>query len=190
MLARSGHTQKDDQTKDHPHPVRSQERNRSNQLLTYYVITYDLKNTNSTNQGEDLLFVNKPRVVPSGTGGIPQEDQRKRRATIYWSAHPQGEPNEVQNLIYGINWWQKDIYYGSTKLDNRQSLTVQDTRWNHKIYQENYEKLESGTDSKRKRLSWDQNPEMYLRGRCAISITICDAIQSHIEEMHRRIQIY
>ena len=38
----------------------------------------------------------------------------------------------------------------------------------------NYEKLESGTDSWRKKISWSQNPESYLPVWCAITITICD----------------
>ena len=66
-----------------------------------------------------------------------------------------------------------NIRYGLTKLDTQ---NVQDIRRNH-------EKLESGIDSRRKKLSWSENPEWYIPGRCAITITISDnedATQSHI----------
>ena len=36
-------------------------------LHTYNLPTYDEENDNSTNQGGDLLLVNKPRIVPRGT---------------------------------------------------------------------------------------------------------------------------
>ena len=36
--------------------------------------TYDVENTNSTNKGGDLLFVNKPRIIPWGANEMPQVD--------------------------------------------------------------------------------------------------------------------
>ena len=62
-----------------------------------------------------------------------------------------------------------------------------------KVFQENNGKLESGIDSKRKRLSCVENLERYLPGRCAVTITICDhneATLSHTKEMRRGIQTY
>ena len=38
----------------------------------------------------------------------------------------------------------------------KQSKTTKNFRWSHKIYRENHEKLESGTNSKRKKLNWDK----------------------------------
>ena len=43
--------------------------------------------------------------------------------------------------------------YCPTKWDNRLSKGVQDIQRSHKVYQENREKLESETDSKRKKLA-------------------------------------
>ena len=71
------------------------------------------------------------------------------------------------------------------------SQNVHDIRWSKEIYQKSHEKLESRTDSRRKKLNCGENPERYLPGRCAITITICNndnATQSHFEEMYRRMQ--
>ena len=60
--------------------------------------TDDMGNTCGTYQRGDLLFANKPRTVPRGTERIPQRNKGNRRATIYWSTHPQGEQNETKNI--------------------------------------------------------------------------------------------
>ena len=89
---------------------------------------------------------------------------------------------------YGIDWLQKGM---SAELDNKQSQNVQDIRRSHKLYRENHWNLESGVDSRKKRLNWGENPESDLAGRCAITITFCnsdDATQSHTQEMHRQIK--
>ena len=39
-------------------------------------------------------------------------------------------------------------------------------RRSQKVYRENHEKLESGTKSRRKNLSWGENPEFYLPESC------------------------
>ena len=59
---------------------------------------------------------------------------------------------------------------------------VQDRRQSHKVYRKYHGKLESRTDKRRKKLSWGENPEWDLPGRCTITITICnngDATESH-----------
>ena len=69
----------------------------------------------------------------------------------------------------GLKW------YGHTKLNNRLSQNVQDTQQSHKVYRENYEKQESVTDSRRKKLSWGENLEREIfQERCAITTTICN----------------
>ena len=57
-------------------------------------------------------------------------------------------------------------------MDNRLSQNVQESRQNHKVHDENHEKLENGTDSGRKKLSWGENPEWYIPGRWAVTITM------------------
>ena len=58
------------------------------------------------------------------------------------------------------------------------SQKVQDIRLSHKVYRENHEKLESGIDSRRKKLSRGENPERNLPVRCTITITICKSDDS------------
>ena len=109
-------------------------------------------------------------------------DQRYRRVTIHWSTHTQEEQDETKNHSYGVDWrWKKGMWYCSAKLDNRLSPNVQDIRRSHKVYQKYHGKLESRTDSRRKKFNWSKSPEKDLQGRFAITITICnsdDAIQS------------
>ena len=70
----------DNQRKDHSDPERPSQRNCSKQLQTHNLPTHDVENTNSTNYGGDLLFVNKPRTVSRLTERMPQGKQRNRRA--------------------------------------------------------------------------------------------------------------
>ena len=53
---------------------------------------------------------------------------------------------------YGLDWLQKDIWYGAAKLDNKLSQNVQNITWSHKVHRENYENLESWIDSRRKKI--------------------------------------
>ena len=61
--------------------------------MMWKILTAELK---------DLLFVNKPLIVPWGTEGMPQGDQRNWRATVYWSKHPQKE--KMRRKTLGIAW--------------------------------------------------------------------------------------
>ena len=79
-----------------------------------------------------------------------------------------------KDLAMALDWLQNGIWYSSAKLDNRLFQNVQDIPQSHKVYQKYQEKLESQTDSRRKKLSWRENPERDLPERCAITITICD----------------
>ena len=74
-----------------------------------------------------------------------------------------------------MNRLQKDMRYGPTKLDNRLSKNIQDIWRSNKVHQVKNEKLETWTNSRRKKLSWGENPERNPPGRCAITITICDS---------------
>ena len=130
---------------------------------THHAPTDGVENTNSTNQWEDLLLTNKPRSI------------------IHWSTDRRAEKKETKKS--SVNWLQKYIGHCSAKLDNTMSLNVQDIRLSHKVYRENHEKLESWTVSRRKKLSWGENPERNLPGRCTVNITIYnsdDTIESYI----------
>ena len=54
---------------------------------------------------------------------------------------------------FGVDCIQKSIRYDPSKLDYRLSENVQNIRRSHKVYRPNHRKLESGTDSNRKKFS-------------------------------------
>ena len=92
--------------------------------------------------------------------------------------------NETEKSSYGLDWLQKAY-------DNKIPQNVQDIRRSHKLYWENYENLENGIDSRREKLSWNEDPERYIPERRAITTTICnsdDATEPHTQKMFRRIQ--
>ena len=51
-------------------------------LQTHNLLTDDVENINSTNEGRDLQLTYKPRIVPWGTERMPQRIQRHRRVTL------------------------------------------------------------------------------------------------------------
>ena len=140
-------------------------------LQTTYMPTYDVENTYSTNKGSDLFLANKLRIVPWGTERMLQRIQRHKRTTLHWSAHPERKQNKTQKSSYGLDWRQKGIRYGLTKLENVLPQNVQNIRWSHKLYRENYENLKSGIDCRRKKLSWSKDPKRYISRSCTITIT-------------------
>ena len=54
----------DDQRKDHIYPGGPPQGNSLKQLHTHNLPTDDVNNINSSNKDIDLLFSNKPRIVP------------------------------------------------------------------------------------------------------------------------------
>ena len=83
--------------------------------------------------------------------------------------------------MVGIDY-KKAIWYGSAKLDNRLFQKIQYFRRSNKVYWKYQGKLERGTDSRKKKLTWGENPERDLPGRCTNTITVCsndNASQSH-----------
>ena len=120
-----------DQRKDYINPKGSKQRNYFKQLQTDNGPTNGVENTNSTNQGKDLLLAKKPGIVPRRTERMPQKIQRHSRITLHRSTHPKREPDKTEKSRYGLDWLQKGIWYGSTKLDNTLSQNVQNITWSH-----------------------------------------------------------
>ena len=89
------------------------------QLQTHNVFTYNVENTNGTNQLGDLGFTNKPPTILRGKERMTQGNQMYRRASIHWSTHLQRQENKTEKSSYGVDWLQKSIWYGPAKLDNR-----------------------------------------------------------------------
>ena len=75
-------------------------------------------------------------------------------------------------------------------LDNKLSQNI---RLSHKLYWENHENLESGTDSRREKLRWNKDLKRHIPRRCTITITIynCDDVtQPHTQKMYSWVQTY
>ena len=89
------------------------------------------------------LFPKEPKGYHKATRDIQYIDQHilKKRKT------------RRKKCNYGADWLQKGIWCGPTKLDNRLSKNVQDIRRSNKVYREYHEKLESRTDSRRKKFT-------------------------------------
>ena len=108
-------------------------------------------------------------------GLFPDEQKRCRkgsRGTAELSTHPKWEQDKTEKSSYGLDWLQKGIWYGSTKLDTTLSQNVQNTTWSHKLHRTDHENLESGPDSRRKKHSWNKDPKRHFPRRCTIALTI------------------
>ena len=126
-------------------------------------------------RGKDLLLAYKPRIVPWRTERMPQRIQRHSRITLHRSTHPKWEQDKTEKFSYGLDWQQKGIWYGPTKLDNTLSQNVQNITWSHKLHRKDHANLESGADSRRKKLSWNKDPKRDFPKRCTITLTIHDS---------------
>ena len=115
----------DDQRKDHIDPKGPKQKNCPKQLLIHNLPTDDVENINSTNKERDLLLSNKPRIVPWGIERMPQRIQRYSRVTLHRSAHLKREQDQTEKSSYGLDWLQKGMWYGFTKLDNKLPQNVQ-----------------------------------------------------------------
>ena len=143
------------------------QRNCSKQIQTDNLPTNDVENTNSTNKGKDLLVTNKPQVVPWRT-----ERMRQRIYCIinfHRSTHPKWEQDKMEKSSYCHDWQQKGIGYGSTKLDN---ILSQNITWRHKLHRKDHANLESGADSRRKKLTWKKDLKRDFSKRNTITLTI------------------
>ena len=93
-----------------------------------------------------LLFTHKSRTVPRGTERMPQGNQKNRRSTIHWSSHPQGKQNVAKK-----SW-----------INNKKAFDMVPQSWiinrfkmykiSLEIYWKYHGKLESRTDTGRKKL--------------------------------------
>ena len=182
----------DNQRKDNIDPKRPSQKDRPQQLPTYNVPTYDVENTNSTNKWRDLLLADKLQIVPWRTERMLQRIQRHWRTTLHRSIYPHREQDETKKSRFGLDWLQKGIWYGPTKLGNKLPQNAHNNRWSHKLYRENHENLESGIDSWRAKFSWrEDSKKKNIPRRCTITITIynCDdATEPLTQKMHSWIQ--
>ena len=93
--------------RDHIHREESKPKNHPKQLQTHNQPTDHVENINSTNRGRDVLLVNKPQIVPRGTGMVPLRIQSHSSVTLHRSTYPKWEQDHTENISYGLIWLQK-----------------------------------------------------------------------------------
>ena len=107
------------------------------------------------------------------------------------STHPKWEQDKTEKSSYDLDWQQKGIWYGLTRLDTTLSQNVQNITWSHKLHWTDHKNLESGADSRRKKHSWNKDPKRHFPRRFTITLTIHnshDATEPHSQKMRSRIQ--
>ena len=113
-------------------------------------------------------------------------DPEAHGITQHRSTHPKWEQDKKEKSSYGLDRLQKVIWYGPTKMDTTQFQNVQNITWSHKLHRRDHENLESGTDNRRKKQSWNKDPKRYFPRRCTITLTIQnshDATEQHSPKM-------
>ena len=101
---------------------------------------------------------------------------KRTRVTGYLQYTDQHIPKESKTKRKNVAWIDfKKAYDGPAKLNYRLSQNEQDIQRSHKVYRKYHGKQDSGTDSRKKKLGWGENPERNFPERCAITITICNS---------------
>ena len=129
MPKRRASTWLDDQRKDYINPKGPNQKNCSKQLQTDNLPTNDVKNTNKTNKGKDLLLANKPRIVPWRTERMPKRIQRHSRITLHRSTHPKWEQDKTKNLAMTWIDYKKAYDMVPQSWINTLSQNVQNITW-------------------------------------------------------------
>ena len=113
----------DDLRKDHIDLEGPNLRNLPKQLQTHNLPPDNVENINSTSK--EKKSTNKPRVAPRGEEKMPQRIQRHSRVTLHRSAHPKLDQDQTEKSSYGLDWQQKGIWYGPTKVDKKMHSRIQ-----------------------------------------------------------------
>ena len=100
--------------------------------------------------------------------------RKQEEQEIYYTLISTSSTKEKLNKNLAMAW----IDYKKVYIMVPQSQTIYCLKMykiSNEVHQRNHEKLESWTDSRRKKFHWSKNPERYIPGKCAISITICNS---------------
>ena len=108
-------------------------------------------------------------------------EQRNNWFTEYYWAHSQGRQRQAEKFSFSLHQQQKDLWYGLTILNKRLSKMYMSNKIRHGWH----EKLESGINGRRKKISRGENSERPLP-RCAFAIyNSNDVIQVHSRNVSR-----
>ena len=108
--------------------------------------------------------------TPTSRGLFPEKQkdlqkiQKHKKTILHRSVHLQREQDVIEKSRYGLDWLQKGIWYGPTKLDYNLPQNVQNIR--------NHENLKSGIYSTWEKFNWNKDPKRYIPGRFTITIII------------------
>ena len=89
------------------------------------------------------LFTDEQKACHKGSRGTSE--------LLYIDQHILNESKtRRKKSTSGLDWLQKSIWYGPTKLDTTLSQNVQNITWSHNIHRTDHANLESGENSRRK----------------------------------------
>ena len=149
-------------------------RNCPQQVKRQNVPTDDVENTNGTN----LLFANKPRTFLHRK---EREREKEDIVNIWINSYTRRASinNKKANDTLPPSWITD--CHKMCKITNEIINFIENTMGN----------MVSGTDSRKKKFNWGENPERDLPGRSTLTISICknDGVnESHTEEKNRLIR--
>ena len=165
MLTRRPSTWMDDQRKDYINPKRPKQRNCSKQLQTDNLPTNDVENTNSTNKEKIYYSLTSRGLFPDEQKGC-RKGSRCTAELLYIDQHILNESKTIRKNL-AMAW-----------IDFKKAYDMVPRSWiihclkMYKISHEVINFLESGTDSRRKKLSWNKDPKRDFPWRCTITFTI------------------
>ena len=137
------------------------------QAMMEYMVSGSRNSPPFTSSRNEQMPAYVPEWMTTGKTTLIQKDSSKGTA-------PNNYRPITEKSSYGQDWPQKGIWYGPARLDNKLPQNVQNITWSHKLYRENHENLESGIDSRRKKLRWSKDPKGYISRRCSITVNIHD----------------
>ena len=151
------------QKKIHIDPKGPKLKNRAKQFQIYHLPTDYVENINSTNKGRDLLLVKKPRIVPWGEERMPQRIQRHSRVTLHRSTHPKWEQDQTEkSCTCWIDYKKEyDMFPQSWIINCFKMYKISHEVIN--FIEKKHEYLDSGIDSRWRKLSWRNDPKRYFK---------------------------
>ena len=148
-----------------------QKRDRSPQLWTDNVFTYDVESPDHTEKRKNISFTFMPQIISS------------RKKGCHWRTRGINDQLYIDQLVLKeAKTRQKNVAMEWIDLKNVYDMVLQ--TWileylkiykisdSHKLHPEYHRKMEVGIDSRRTNPCWDKNPKQYLPKRLDLAIPI------------------
>ena len=158
MPTRSTRIQIDDQSKDHIDPKGPKKRTAPNNFMPMTCLPIMWKILTVQIREEIYYALTSRRLFPEEQKGYCNGS--RGTAEILYIDHHILKRRKTWRKNLAMAWIEyKGIWYGSAKWNNKLPQNVQNIKFSHKSYRKNLENLESGIDSRRKKLSWSKEPK-------------------------------